>query len=123
MITPVAAAWLIASGQQRGTSRRAQCSCVKLVIAQASLRKLVKGRRGDGTAECTDRAKADIVGQDQDDVRCALGCFDNSWKIGPRIADRSADHTFERLVGTRQCLLREGGKYGNRGCNTGEESS
>src|SRR5262249_27385883 len=56
---------MVASGDQRRTRRRAKCCGVESVKSQAGLRQLVERRCGYRPAECTARAEAHVIGQDE----------------------------------------------------------
>jgi len=64
---------VIAAGEQRGARRRAQRSGVELRVAKSRLGYTVHRRRGNGSSERARGAEADVIGQDEQDVRCAFG--------------------------------------------------
>ena len=72
------------------------------VVLEAVRGKRIERRRRHGPAERTGRAKAYIVGQDDENIRRAYGRLHGLRKIRLRIRGRSPDDPFEHRVGVRQ---------------------
>src|SRR6266850_7296958 len=66
---------VIASCQQRGASGRTKCSRMKIVVPQTSCRQLVECRHFARTAKCAWLSEADVVEQNDDDVRRSFRRF------------------------------------------------
>ena len=92
---------VVASRQERGPSRRAERTGVQLRVGQAVLRQLVERRHVDPAAVGRPRRQAGIIVEDEQDVRCALGCFLRRERppVGFGIADIELDGALEVLVG------------------------
>ena len=101
------------------------------IVLEAARRERFEGRRRNRAAEGARSAEADVVGQDQEDVRRALGRFHRLRKVGLRIRRRAADHAFERRrrVGQNGDVRRPGvvvlrgsalgSRNGRKDCNHG----
>src|SRR3954462_13057269 len=93
---------MIAAGEKRSSRGRAKRSGVEIVIANATLSHAIKRWGRYGTAECARRAKTGIVRQDQQNVRCALGCCSRFGKVRLGLAGLAANDTSESRLGDRE---------------------
>ena len=66
-------AGVVASSEQRGAGRRADRRGVKGVVADAFVGELGEGGRVDFAAEGVGHAEADVIDEDDEDVRCVGG--------------------------------------------------
>lgn len=78
---------------------------MKVRIAKAVGRQAVEGRCGNRPAEGRARAKTDIVGHDDEDIRRPLRRRHGLWEIRHRIADGSAYLAAEGPLRSGQYLL------------------
>ena len=122
---------VIASGEQRRPRRRAQRRGMEIVEPEAGIGDPLHGRRRNRPAEGAGGAEADVVGQDQEDIRRAFGCGHLLRKILHRVRRRKTDLAFERRIRLRQdvpgCFLgqrrREGKKKRRGGGNRNQYRS
>ncbi len=112
---------MVAAGLERLTRRRAEGGRVELVVHQPLAGELVEVRCVDHTAEGAGSAEADVVEQDDDDVRCILGRLDleDRRRLGvPRVesGDRWVPGSLDRQFGSVDlCLLRQAYKRHTQG--------
>ena len=93
----------ISARKQRGTRGRADRIHLKLVVAKSLFRQSVKVGRGNHATKGRCRTEADIVDQNQDNVRCARR---RAWALGPlrcgnawpRCASRLRPQKHDRLT-------------------------
>ena len=64
---------MVSTGLQRVPRWRAECRCVKVVVAQAAGGQAIHRGRINRATERRGRTKANIINQDNNDIRCALG--------------------------------------------------
>src|SRR5262245_6906250 len=82
---------MVAPGQHRRARRRTQCSRMKLVVQQAFLRELLRGRHAH-EATCYARpAKADVIEQYEENVGRAFGGFLRWREVGFRLRRIGSD--------------------------------
>ncbi len=93
---------VVAAGDQRGAGRRAERSRVEVGVAQPVVGDAVKRRRRDDAAEGRGRGEADVVGQDEQNVRRALRRHDARRPIGLRLRGVELDLAAELLRRRRQ---------------------
>src|SRR5437868_12301309 len=67
---------MIATGQQRGASRRTKRSRMKIVITQAGGRELFRCLHFAGSTKHARLSETDVVQQNDDDIRRPLGRFE-----------------------------------------------
>src|SRR5262249_15959345 len=67
---------MIATCDERGTTRRAKCRGVERVVTESIVSEPVKAGSVDRTAKCTARPEANIIHQDQENIRSTFGSFD-----------------------------------------------
>src|SRR5262249_5720296 len=101
---------MITSGDERSSCRRAQRGCVEGIISKPLVGKALEGGGLNRTAERAARAKPDVIGQDQQNVRGSLWRFHFLGKIGSRILYRPSDLALERRLGLRQDLRLNGSR-------------
>ncbi len=92
---------LVASGEERGASGRADGGDVEAVVGDAHLADAGEVRRGDGAAERVGRAVAGVVDQDEQHVRRAggRGRAGDHRPVGDRVLHRAAGDTAKVLSG------------------------
>ena len=112
---------MIATGDQRGARRRAECCRMELRVAQSHLRYAIERRRGDHAAKGARGAKAHVVGHDQQHIRRALGRHDPRRPKRLRLRGIQIDHAAEGRSGRWQIAaidrfgrVRRAGYYGGR---------
>jgi hypothetical protein len=96
---------VIAPGQQRRSGRRAKSSGMKLGVAKAFPRQPIHRRRRNRPAERAARAEANIVGYDQENVRCSCRRRHLLWEVLDGVLCDAANVALERLLGSRQHVL------------------
>src|SRR5262245_11818523 len=101
---------MIAPSDKRGTGWRAKCRGVELVVAESAVGKALKVRRLNRSAERAARSEANIVRQDQDNVRSALGRFHSFCEIRSRVLRGAPNRSFERRQGLGQHFLPKRGR-------------
>ena len=94
-----AVARVIASCQQARTCRRAQRRGVPLRVANTGRRDPIDVRCLDRPAVAAHRRETDVVEDDVQDVRCAIGCPRRLERrpVGLRVADVDVDRALEHL--------------------------
>ena len=97
---------MVAPGEERRARGRAKRRGVECIVTQTGLRERVKRRRGNRAAERGRRAKAHIIGQEEQDIRSAFGCFDALGEIRRGLLGRAANLAFEGLFWPGQDFLR-----------------
>jgi len=112
---------VVSSGDQRRAGRRAECRGVVHVVAEPAIGEPLEGGGLDRPAECAARAKAHVIGKDQQNIGRAGGSLDLLRKVGRGILDSAADLAPEGRFGLGQDLfyllcLRRGGGRRNRRC-------
>ena len=105
---------MVAAGDERRARGRAERGGVEIDITQAHLRHAVERGRGNDAAKRARRAKADVVGYDQQDVGRALGWHDARRPPGRGLRGILLDHAAEFRLGRGQLLAADGG--GGVGC-------
>jgi hypothetical protein len=94
---------IVSAGQKRGARGRAKRVHMKVVIAKAAVRELVKGWRGNDSAKGRGCTIADIVDQNQDDIGCA---HRRLWETGPLLHRRRRCALRRVSLGTRMISRR-----------------
>src|SRR5262249_38059739 len=94
---------------QSGAGWRTKRGGMEGVVAESLVGEALKVRRLNRAAERAARPEADIIGQDQKDVRSALWCLHTLWKIRGRILRRAPNLALEWLLRLRQHLLSKSG--------------
>src|SRR5262245_35549400 len=101
---------MIAARNQCGAGWRAKGGRVKLVVAESAVGEALKVRRLNWPTESAACPKANIVRQDEENVRGSRGRFDTLRKIRSRVLRRSADCAFERGLWLWQDILPKRGR-------------
>ncbi len=86
---------VVAPGQQAGARRRAQCRGVEVRVTQPARRQAIEGGRGDVRAIAAELGVADVVEENEDDVRRAGGRLLHRRPRGLRVRERTPDHPVE----------------------------
>ena len=94
---------MIASGQQRRTRGRTQRRGVESVVTKSGARHPIETRCGYGTTERTERTKAHVVENDDENVGCARG-----WLHLSNGRARGFGHQSSGRTGEWWCRLRDG---------------
>src|SRR5258707_14208224 len=90
---------MVAASEKRGPRRRAQRRGVKVVVSKPACCHPIQGRGWNRPAEGAGRTEARIIGQDQQNVRCAgwrCHCFG---KVRLGFAGLAADHSTKSRFG------------------------
>ena len=82
---------------------------MEAVVAEAVSGEPVHGGGGDGAAEGGGRAEADVVGEDEEDVRGAFGSGDGRGEVLGGVLGDAADFAAEGWFGVREDGLGGGG--------------
>src|SRR5262249_31981923 len=101
---------MIAPGDKSSAGWRAKCRGVELVLAESAVSEALKVRRLYGPSECAARSEANIIGQDQEDVRSTLRRFHPLWEIRRRVLRGAPNRAFERRLWLRQYILPKGSR-------------
>src|SRR6184192_728997 len=88
---------------------------MELRVPETLVSESIHGRRRNRSAKCATCAEADIVGQDEQDVRGTFMRLDLLWEILGGLLDRAADVSFEGLLGPGKYILRPRRKRKSRG--------
>ena len=97
---------MIASAEQRSARGRAKRRGVEIVVAQARVRQPVHRYRRNRSAEGGRGTEAYVIGEDNEDIRRSLGCFDHLWEVLYGLLCRAANLAAEGLFGPGQDFLR-----------------
>src|SRR5215471_6575435 len=105
-MTPLATEMMVSSGDERRTSRRAECRGVIHVVAKPVIGEPLEGGGLNRPAKGAAGAEPYVIRQDQQNVGCRGGSLDALGKVGRRILDCTAHLTLKRRFGLGQDLLR-----------------
>src|SRR5713101_1545833 len=97
---------MVAPGDERRARGRAKRRGVERIVTQPGSGQLVKGRRGNRTAESGRSAPAYVIGHDEEDIRRTLRCFERFREIWRGVRCRAANLAFEGLFWFGQDFLR-----------------
>ncbi|CAB4622577.1 unannotated protein [freshwater metagenome] len=98
---------VIAASEHCCAGRRTQCRGMELIEAHTVCRNTIKRRRGHWSTECAARTKADIVQQNEHNVRSTLWRFRHLHCCGSGIGNDVPLHP-----GEHWCWLRQRGAHG-----------
>ena len=93
---------MVAAGDQRRTRWRAQCGGVKLIVPNAGSGDSVQSWRGNRATKSGGRTEADVIGHDQQNIRCVFGGCHLCRKIEFRLAGAQSDMTRKGLLLNRK---------------------
>src|SRR5207249_7595530 len=99
---------MVATGQERGTRRRAESGRVETCVAQTILCQPVKVRRRNLTAESAPLSEAAVINQHEKHVRRSFGRLDDWYLVRLRVLVSLSDDTFEGGSGGGSTVLPTG---------------